>query len=62
MYKAYLHVDKTLGENETVSSDILGGNVTKKKLRKFRFFRRKAKDIITLRNKVIELQKEDEGR
>ena len=55
-----IHVDKTLGENETVSSDSLGGNVVKRKLRKFRFMRRKAKDLLTLRERVVNEQELEE--
>ena len=57
-----IHVDKTIGEHETVSSDSLGGNVTRNKLRKFRFFRRKAKDLMTLRDRVAELKESGEER
>ena len=40
-----IHVDKTLGADETVSSNSLGGRVKSRALRKFRFMRRKAKDL-----------------
>lgn len=55
-----IHVDKTLGKDETISSDSLGGKLTKTKLKKYRFFRRKASKIIDLRNKVMELMYEQE--
>ena len=44
-----IHVDKTLGEDETVSSNSLGGRVKSGVLRKFRFMRRKAKDLAQMR-------------
>lgn len=47
-----IHVDKTTGSEETVSSDGIGGNVTKEKLRKFRYIRRKAIGIVALRDKI----------
>lgn len=54
-----IHVDKTLGDKETVSSDSLGGRVKKNKLKKFRFFRRKSKAILDLRDSIIEMQQEE---
>ena len=53
-----IHVDKTLDEKETVSSDSLGGNVTKGKLRKFRYLRSKAVEIIALRDKTLAMKKD----
>lgn len=50
-----IHVDKTLGKNETVSSDSLGGNITKNKLRKYRNLRRNAIEIFKLRRKIIDI-------
>lgn len=47
-----IHVDKTLGENETVSSDSIGGSVTRQKLRKFRYLRKKAIQIVKLRDRM----------
>lgn len=47
-----IHVDKTLDSNETVSSDSLGGNVTKNKLKKYRNLRRKSIEISKLRGKI----------
>lgn len=44
-----IHVDKTIGEDETVSSDSLNGKVTKHKLHKFRYLRQKAINIMKLR-------------
>ena len=55
-----IHVDKTLGSTETVSSDNLGGNITKHKLRRFRSIRKKAIQIGELREKVINLHKNKE--
>lgn len=56
-----IHVDKTTGEDETVSSDSLNGKVTKHKLRKFRYLRQKAINIMKLReiekNKKYELER-----
>lgn len=51
-----IHVDKTLGSHETVSSDGLGGNITKSKLRKYRNIRKKAIKIEHLRQKIIDMQ------
>lgn len=48
-----IHVDKSLGDNESVSGDGLGGNITKNKLRRYRNLRRKAIKINALREKVI---------
>ena len=53
-----IHVDKTLSETETVSSDSMGGNVTKNKLRKFKYLRKKAIEIMKLRNRI----KDDQER
>ncbi len=50
-----IHVDKTLGEGETVSSDSLGGNVTEDKLRRFKYIRAKAQGIRSLRNRIRRL-------
>ena len=57
-----IHVDKTLGEGETVSSDSLGGRVNKSKLRKFRFMRRKSRTIDEIREEVIEMQEDRDDR
>lgn len=57
-----IHVDKTLGENETVSSDSIGGRVKKNKLKKFRFMRRKAKNILAIRSQVKKLKEAEEER
>lgn len=51
-----IHVDKTTGEDETVSSDSVGGKVVKNKIRKFRFLRRKAVGIGELKKRVVERQ------
>lgn len=55
-----IHVDKTTGAEETVSSDSLDGKVTRNKLRKFRFLRRKAVEIGELKKKVIEINRDRE--
>ena len=55
-----IHVDKTLGADETVSSDSVGGRVKRSKLAKFRFMRRKAKSLQELRQKAIELRDDEE--
>lgn len=55
-----IHVDKTLGRDETVSSDSSGGNVTRNKLRKFKELRKKAIKIDRLREKIINIDKEAE--
>ena len=55
-----IHVDKTLGSDETVSSDSLGGNVTKRKIRKYRNLRQKAVKLEKLREEIIEAQEETE--
>lgn len=47
-----IHVDKTLGQDETVSSDSMGGKVVKRKIRKFRYLRKKAVNIIQLRDRI----------
>ena len=52
-----IHVDKTLGSNESVSSDSLGGNVTQKKLRKFGKIRKRAVGIKMLRDRIRESTK-----
>lgn len=57
-----IHVDKTLGSNETVSSDSLGENVTRNKLRKYRNLRRKAIEISKLRRKIIDIVDRDQER
>ncbi len=57
-----IHVDKTLGSNETVSSDSLGGNVTKNKLKKYRNLRRKSIEISELRMKIIKMNDKDDER
>lgn len=59
-----IHVDKTLGRDETVSSDSMGkgGKVSTRMLRKFRLLRRKAKPIQKLREQVIELNEKEEER
>lgn len=49
-----IHVDKTLGKEETVSSDSLGGRVTQKRLKKFKNLREKAIGILDLRKRIIE--------
>lgn len=51
-----IHVDKTLGKDETVANDSMGGKVKKGKLRKFRFMRRKAVPIMELRDKIKDAQ------
>lgn len=56
-----IHVDKTLGADETVSSDSIGGRIKKSKLTKFRFMRRKAKSLSEIRKKAIEMR-DDEAR
>ncbi len=55
-----IHVDKTLGEDEAVSSDSIGGNVIKSKLRKFRYLRKKAVYIDELRNRVKKGKEEND--
>ena len=50
-----IHVDKTLGSEETVSSDSLGGKVTAGKLRKYIYLRKKAVNIMKLRERTIDL-------
>lgn len=57
-----IHVDKTLGKDETVSSDSMGkgGKISNRMLKKFRFLRRKAEPIQKLRDKVINIQERDE--
>lgn len=57
-----IHVDKTLGSAETVSSDSLGGNVTRSKLRKYGNLRRKAIGIEQLRRKIIAISNEKTER
>ena len=57
-----IHVDNTLGRDETVSSDNLGGNVTKNKLRRFKNLRRKAIRLCDLRKKVIDIADRNEER
>lgn len=57
-----IHVDKTLGSYETVSSDGFGGNVTKNKLRKYRNIRKRAIKIEHLRQKIIGLQSKEIDR
>jgi len=57
-----IHVDKTLDSSETVSSDSLGGNVTRNKLRKFKNLRRKAIEISKLRRKAIDIIDIDQDR
>lgn len=57
-----IHVDKTLGKDETVSGDSLGGKVTKKKLRKYRLLRDKAIAITELRKVVIRKKRDVEER
>lgn len=49
-----IHVDKTLGKEETVSSDSLGGKVVKSKLKKYKNLRQKAISVIELRQKVLD--------
>ena len=49
-----IHVDKTLGKEETVSSDSLGGKVVKSKLKKYKNLRQKAISIVELRQKVLD--------
>ena len=55
-----IHVDKTTGIDETVSSDSLGGNVTRSKIKKFKYLREKAVDILSLKEKIIEMNNEQE--
>lgn len=57
-----IHVDKTLGKDETVSSDSLDGTVVRNKLRKFRLLRRKAVSIKDLKSKVIDIKSKGEER
>ena len=59
-----IHVDKTLGKDETVSSDSMGkgGKVNTRALRKFKHLRRKAVPVQKLRQKVIEMNEKDEER
>ena len=57
-----IHIDKTLDSSETVSSDSLGGKVTRNKLRKFKNLRRKAIEISKLRRKVIDIIDRDQER
>lgn len=57
-----IHVDKTLGSDETVSSDSLGGNVTKNKLRKYANLRQKAIGIDKLRRKIIAISDKETER
>lgn len=57
-----IHVDKTLAPHETVSSDSLGGKVTRRKIKRFRELRKRAIDILKLREKVIHKSKEEEER
>ena len=55
-----IHVDKTLGKDETVSSDSLDGTVVRNKLRKFRLLRRKAVSIRDLKSKALEMKDGEE--
>jgi len=57
-----IHVDQTLGNNESVSSDSLGGKITRNKLRKFWFFRQNALEVCKLRKRVIDLSRERTDR
>ncbi len=57
-----IHVDKTLSNDETVSSDSLGGNVTKKKIKKYRYLRKKTIEISKLRGKIIEINNRNTER
>ena len=55
-----IHVDKTLGADETVSSDSVGGRVKNSKLKKFRFMRRKSKSLTEIKSKMLELRRDEE--
>ena len=57
-----IHVDKTTGDDESVSSDSVDGNVVKNKLRKFRFLRRKGVEITALKKKVVDMKDRSEER
>ena len=57
-----IHVDKTLAPTETVSSDSLGGHVTKSKLRKYENLRRKAIGIFELRDNIRNLKDRKQER
>lgn len=57
-----IHVDKTLGKDETVSGDSLGGNITRKRLRKYRQLRDKAINITELREMIINKNLDAEER
>lgn len=47
-----IHVDKTLGTDEKISSDSMGRSVVRSKIRKFKYLRKKAVSIMKLRNFV----------
>lgn len=57
-----IHVDKTLGKDETVSSDSMGkgGKISNRMLKKFKFLRRKAEPIQKLRDRVVRMQEREE--
>ncbi len=55
-----IHVDKTLGQHETVASDSLGGRIKKSKLGNFRFMRRKSKSLVALKEMVLNMLKKPE--
>ena len=57
-----IHVDKTMNERETVSSDNMGkgGQISTRMLQKFRFLKRKASPIQKLREKIIEMKDKEE--
>lgn len=55
-----IHVDKTLGKEETISSDSLGGKVTKSKLKKYGYLRQKAKGLRELIKAIKHYREGDE--
>jgi len=57
-----IHMDETLGEHETISSDSLGGKVTQNKIRKFRMLRKRAVSIMKLHDMAIKLNEGKDER
>lgn len=57
-----IHVDKSLGKDETVSSDSMGngGKISTRMLKKFRFLRRKAEPILKLKDRIVRMQEMEE--